>query len=422
MATQTLKEMDAEARRLTAESTAVLDDRDNRTPEDIDAAIKNIGLADSLISRIESLSTADASASAARARDRLAQFKRIAPRVGGDGNGIVPEGGRHEIKSIGELFLETGALKSFVPGAGQPGVSVELDGANFYKTALTSATGAFTNYDRQPGLIDVRQQRLTIADLMFNGTTAAPTIRYPREVSYTNAALAVAEGTAKPEAAWSLNEVDAPVRKIAVVGKISEEMLDDFSYVQNYLDTRMRFMVSQKEEAYLLNGSGTAPQITGILQTSGIQTQVCGTLSTTNTVADNVFRAITKIRTVGYLEPDAIVVHPTDYQIMRLYKDAQNQYYGGGPFTGAYGNSGLLNQPDLWGMKTVITTAMTPGTALVGAFQAGAAIFRRMAVRVDMTNSNVDDFVNNLISMRAEERLALCIYRPLAFCSVSGIA
>ena len=255
---------------------------------------------------------------------------------------------------------------------------------------------------------------------MPNGTTTAPTIRYPREVSYTNGALAVAEGAAKPEAAWSLAEVDAPVRKIAVIGSISEEMMDDFPYVQNYIDERLRFMVAQKEEGYLLTGTGTSPQITGILQTSGIQTVAKGASPDTNLNA--IFRAITKIRAVGYMEPDAIVIHPNDYLLLRLAQDNQAQYYGGGPFTGAYGNGEMPVQPGIWGLKTVVTTAISSGTVLVGAFRVAAAIFRRMGIRVDMTNSNIDNFQNNLVTVRAEERLALCIYRPLGFCSVTAIA
>jgi HK97 family phage major capsid protein len=69
----------------------------------------------------------------------------------------------------------------------------------------------------------------------------------------------------------------------------------------------------------------------------------------------------------------------------------------------------------------VVTTAISAGTALVGAFQIGAQIFRRQGISVDMTNSNEDDFRKNLVAIRAEERLALAVYRPLAFCTVTGI-
>ena len=78
--------------------------------------------------------------------------------------------------------------------------------------------------------------------------------------------------------------------------------------------------------------------------------------------------------------------------------------------------------PGPWGLRTVVTTAITTGTALVGAYKLGAQIWQRDGVTVDSTNSNEDDFNFNRISLRVEERLALATYRPLAFCTVTGIA
>jgi HK97 family phage major capsid protein len=119
------------------------------------------------------------------------------------------------------------------------------------------------------------------------------------------------------------------------------------------------------------------------------------------------------------VEPDAIVIHPTDWQTIRLGKDSQGQYYAGGPFTGAYGNGGYTNVADIWGVKAVITTAIAQGTVLVGGFQESGQVFRRQGITLEMTNSNVDDFVNNLITLRAEERLALAVYRPAGFGKVT---
>ena len=101
-----------------------------------------------------------------------------------------------------------------------------------------------------------------------------------------------------------------------------------------------------------------------------------------------------------------------DFQTIRLGKDTAGQYFGGGPFTGAYGNSGPSNVANIWGLKTVVTTAIAQGTVLVGGFQESAQIFRRQGITLEMTNSNVDDFVNNLLTLRAEERLAVACYRP----------
>jgi len=130
---------------------------------------------------------------------------------------------------------------------------------------------------------------------------------------------------------------------------------------------------------------------------------------------------LTKVRTIGFFEPDAIVLNPLDWQTIRLSKDANGQYYAGGPFTGAYAVGGYSVAGFLWGKPVIETTAIAQGTGLVGAFRTGGQIFRRMGLTMEMTNSDASDFQYNRIAIRAEERLALVIYRPLAFCTVTGI-
>jgi HK97 family phage major capsid protein len=69
----------------------------------------------------------------------------------------------------------------------------------------------------------------------------------------------------------------------------------------------------------------------------------------------------------------------------------------------------------------VVTPAIAQGTALVGAFQLSAQVYRREGIRVEATNSNEDDFLKNLIAIRVEERLGLAVYRPAGFGTVTGL-
>jgi HK97 family phage major capsid protein len=235
------------------------------------------------------------------------------------------------------------------------------------------------------------------------------TIRYVREDTFTNAATTVAEGATKPEAAFDTSEVDAPVRKIAVTGKVTDEMFADFAAIRDYVNNRLQFMVAQQEEAQILLGNGTPPNIQGIETTSGIQTQALGT----DPLPDAVFKAITKIATVGFFQADGVVMHPLDFQNVKLLKTADGIYIWGHPADAGPNR--------LWGLPVVATVAQTQHTAFVGAFKLGAQVFRRQGITLETTNSNVDDFVKNLLTIRAEERLALAVYRPLAFCTVTGL-
>jgi hypothetical protein len=284
------------------------------------------------------------------------------------------------------------------------------------QTRATLLTTGLTSYERPPGITLVNQQPLTIAQLFAAGETSASTIRIFKETSFTNAATAVAEEGVKPEATFALEEVDFAVKKIAVLGRISDEMLSDYPAVRDYVNSRLAFMVQAKEDNELLNGAGGS-SVTGVLQTGSIQTQAYAG----NTIFDAIDKGLQKVRTIGFFEPDAIVMHPTDWGNARRSKDSNGQYYAGGPFSGPYGIGGYSVAGFLWGKPVIETTAIAQGTALCGAFRTGGQIFRRMGLTLEMTNSDASDFQYNRIAVRAEERLALVIYRPTAFCTVTGI-
>lgn len=351
----------------------------------------------------------------------------------GDGASAQPFNGHFsQPKSIGEMFVEGEAYKKAVNG-GKVEKGAADDAFVNYQGFLDRRLGQKATFDTTAGGLDtsriylgrpvelIQQQRLTVRDLLSVGETTQSIIYFIKESSYTGAADMVAEGGEKPEATLATTSANVPVRKIAVVLKVTEEMYADFPQLRDYINTRLTFMVQQKEEQQLINGAGTGNEITGILNTSGIQTQAKGG----DTNLDAIHKAITKVRTptTGGYEPDGIVMHPTDYQLIRLAKDSANQYYGGGPFAyGPYGNGGYQDMPGPWGLRAVVTTAITAGTALVGAFKMGAQIWQREGIRVESTNSNEDDFNFNLVSLRVEERLALAVYAPGAFCTVTSIA
>lgn len=333
---------------------------------------------------------------------------------------------RLNVQTIGDAFIRSELYKSTVGKSRQRGLTVAVD-VPMTPTALqratfdSSSTGLQTYIDYQAGPILIEQQRLTVRDLLSVGQTNLSSVPYIQETSYTNAATTVAEEGEKPEASFALQDEFAPVRKIAVIAKVTDEMWNDFPTLRDYINSRLRFMVQEREEAQLLSGAGTGSEITGIL-TASIQSQAYSASSpTANDHAMAFHNAITKIRVTGKFEPDGMVVHPNDWQQMRLAQDDNKQYYGGGPFSGPYGNGPFASAERYWGLPVVVTTAISEGTGLVGAFKLGAQIWDREGITVDATNSDEDDFRFNRMAIRVEERLALAIYRLNAFCKVTGI-
>lgn len=324
-----------------------------------------------------------------------------------DGGGV-----KRRFTSIGEAFTKSDAYLDALSAvkSGSRYTTRAVDTGLDLK-ALTTVSPRIGNV-QEGQLLSLALNRPTIADLLAQGQLSGSVLSYLRETAATNAAAAVAESGVKPASDLTLDRVEHGLSKIATVLDVPDEFLEDMDAARSYIDGRLTLFIQLEEEDQILNGSGTAPNMRGILNTSGIQT----TASAAS--ADNIeaiYRAITSVRQVAQLEPDGVVVHPTDYQSMRLAQDGNGQYFGGGPFAGQYGNGGVVNDPGVWGLRTIVTSAVAQGTALVGAWQAGAQLFRKGGITVDSTNSDGEKFRSNISTIRAEERLALAVYRPAAF-------
>jgi HK97 family phage major capsid protein len=182
--------------------------------------------------------------------------------------------------------------------------------------------------------------------------------------------------------------------------------------------------VRVEEERQLLRGTGTNELV-------GIMNAARGINTITKAAGDDNAVALAKVisDTAGssFVEPTAILMHPSNWKTTRLLRDGTGgtagQFYGGGPFTGAYGNPGQpgIFGASLWGLPVVLSNTVGPGTAVVGAFNTAAHIWRRGGLSVEATNSHSDLFVKNISMLRAEERLGLGIYRPTAFTEVRGL-
>jgi len=353
------------------------------------------------------------------------QAQRLA--VGGEAapEAKAAEADRAEVKAFGKSIVESAGYKSMLDGQSK-GVQIEYK-ANTIDEGIIPAFNGGAGQGGQlvapqllPGIVPLKFQTLTIADLLAQGTTTSSSISYVIEAAFNDTTATVAEKGLKPQLDLTLARRQDNVSKIANVAKVTDEMFQDASQFEAYLSNRMVFGVKRAEEAQLLNGNGTSPNLQGLLNRTGLAAAVTTAAGLTAVKAmEGIFNQITALRATSFVEPDAIVIHPTDWQTIRLGKDSQGQYYGGGPFTGAYGNGGYTNVASIWGLRAVVTTAIPQGTVFVGGFQECAQVFRRQGITLEMTNSNVDDFVNNLITLRAEERLALAVYRPAGFGKVT---
>ncbi|AJT43166.1 hypothetical protein UM93_14580 [Psychromicrobium lacuslunae] len=265
------------------------------------------------------------------------------------------------------------------------------------------------------------RRRLTIEDLLGAETLSGAALTYFVENALVEGDFElVNENGQKPQLHFGdPTAVTEALKKVAGWIRESDELAEDLPFLKSAIDGRLLYQLALMIENQLLNGSGTGNNLRGLLNRSGIQTQDRGTTANSLSVADAIFSASTKVETGSGLSADGVVMHPLDYQALRLSKDANGQYFGGGFFAGQYGSGAILEKPPVWGLPTVVTPAIAQGTALVGSFKQAASTVSKGGVRVDATNSNEDDFTNNRITIRAERRLLLAVRRPSAFVKVS---
>lgn len=328
--------------------------------------------------------------------------------------------GKSMVKSMADLFIESKTFKEF-SGKRGPETVVEMDnalmdmffgkdgGRGYEAKALFDSTSFAPEATRIDRIVDIAMRRPVVGDLIPEGRTGQNAIPYMEETTATNGAAAVAEGGTKPESALAFTEKSSPVRKLATVLPVTDEIFEDVPAMRSYVENRLRFFLQLTEEAQLLNGNGTAPNLRGILQTSGIQTQAKGT----DPVPDAVYKAMTLINVNAFLDADGAVFHPNDWQDIRLLRTADGIYIWGSPSE--------AGPERIWGLGIVKTPVMTENTALIGAFQPASQKFRRSDVTFAVSDQHNDFFITNKLMLRVEERLALVIFRPAGFCTVTGI-
>lgn len=336
---------------------------------------------------------------------------------GGDANPKLSDRLAPE-KTLGELFTESKIYKDFVEGGhpkGQVSDAHEVDLDKMYgkgrgfKTLFDLAASFATQSVRLPEVITPNAQQPTIASLMPEGRTSQAAIQYMEETTTTTGAAETAESGSKPEAALAFTERTSTVRKIAVSLPVTDESLEDVPFIESYIDGRLQFFVIAREDSQLLNGNGTPPNLRGLLNISGINTQATGT----DKNQDAILKGIVALEVASYFPADAVVLHPTNWQTMVLDKDDVGAYLFGPP-------SGP-GPERVWGYRMLKTTAIAAGTALAGAFRAGAQVFRRSGLSLQVGWVN-DQFVKNQRTIVVEERLALVCFRPAAFTKITGLA
>jgi HK97 family phage major capsid protein len=343
----------------------------------------------------------------------LAAAERTAEQSGQRGsrgpNAAFADMGDSEFRSLGEQVVNAEGFEDWARSGGS-GTSFETEvrtPVTTYTDGTAPGSGVFLPIGTPtiaPGA--VRQQRLFVRDLLSTQQTGLSSVPYIQEVnSVTNAggATTVAEGSAKPEVTMEFTQVDAPARKIAAWIPVTEEAMTDAPTLSGYINTRLTYMVMLREEAQVLSGNGNAPNIKGITQFSGVQTQS----AVSDDIPATTAAAFGKIENVDG-DPDGVVFNPLDYWAgvaERHSNSLDNSGNGSAP-------SNIAMNALSWGERSIRSRSLTAGDALAGSWKMGATLFDRTGVTVRVGNQHSDYFTKNMVAVLAEKRTALAVHRP----------
>lgn len=328
-------------------------------------------------------------------KGRVDEIEQKAARGGGGEQGPV---------SAGSRFVEADEFKSFAGQTRPRGrVIVEVKDISSLTTDAAGSVGTLVQPQRAAP-VTLPQRRMTIRALLAPGTTSSSSIEYDKETGFTNNAAVVAEGTLKPQSEIQYEEAISHVRTVAHWMRASVQILADAPALRSIIDNRLRYGLAVAEEAELLTGSGTGQHLSGLITEATAYAAPGGLVDTT--MIDRLRIAMLQVYLAEY-PPNGIVLNPIDWTFIELMKDELGRYLLGNP-------GGSPIDARLWGLPVVPTQAMGVDKFLVGAFDLAAQIFDRQDATVEASTEDQDNFVKNKVTIRAEERLALAIYRPEA--------
>ena len=334
--------------------------------------------------------------------------------------------GSGEAKSIGEQLVATNAYQAYVEN-GVKGVDSNVE----FKTTLNT-TGYPPESLRAPGILETALRNPdSVIGLFDQIQTTQNAYVYLEETTFTNNAGSIAEAgdiSSSLESALAFTERTESIRKMATFLPVTDELLSDVAGIQGYVNSRLSTMMKLNMDNQLVNGDGSAPNLTGVLNKSGINTFDNSAYAGELGKLGQIYQAITEIRKDAFVEPDAIVMHPSDwYDIVTSVNDFAGTsgagYAAKNPLFVVAGGFGDSPAPRIWGLRVVPSTVIAAGTVLVGKFGGGdaAQVIMRDGVDLAVSDSHSDFFAKNQLAIRLTMRLGFAVYKPTAFCSITNM-
>lgn len=219
-----------------------------------------------------------------------------------------------------------------------------------------------------------------------------------------NQAATVAEMGQKPYSTMTGTSVIAPIRTLAHLFVMSEQLMADAPAFARHVDLYMRGGLDEKEDVQVLKGSGTGSDLEGLMLRSGIQSFVQDTDSEVgDNIIDSIARAYARVKKASHT-PDTLLLGIGAETSIKLAKGSDGQY-----LWGAQAMAG--GQPRIWGLPLNGTSALDDDEGVMGAFRMSVGLLDRMVTTLRVSDSHDNLFALNMVALRYEKRIGLMVVR-----------
>lgn len=249
-------------------------------------------------------------------------------------------------------------------------------------------------------------KRIAAADFFSNATISGNAVTYFRQGAYEGTPAVTAQGAKKPQNSTSFAPTTLALSKIAAYIKETDEILWDASFLASEVQNSLVHHLGVVEDSTI---------VTTVSGTSGILTY---TLGTGESLADGIISGVMKIKDASAYDASVVIMNPADFLAALKAKDGNDQYYGGGYFTAAYGTGAYGVPTAIWGVPVFTSSAITAGTAIVAAREA-VKVWRKGGLDVKLYEQNEDDALYNRVTLLAEERLAVAVVDLNGVCKIA---
>jgi HK97 family phage major capsid protein len=269
-------------------------------------------------------------------------------------------------------------------------------------TEAVNLTGDITRqYANQVYALPSR--KVHMRSLLPIGTINQGLFTFPYESGGEGDPAAQTQGSSKAQVDFDITMKDAAAQYIAGYVRISRQMLDDIPAMTSFLQSRLLEKYLVAEDAQILSGNGTAPNLQGIL---GVATAATGAATVD---VEQLVQAIAQLETSNY-SATGILVNPTDWAAIMNTKNTNAAYSL--PASTVVTTDGNVS---IAGIPLYKSTAIAVDKFVVGDWSMGAQIMQNQGIAVQFSEMDGDNFTKNLITVRVEARIALPIYYAGAF-------